>query len=128
MGNAAAVCGIEPVADVDRDLQRQRRRQGPSRDPPGERFAFEVLEHQVIDAILTADVVQGADVRVVDLGDGARLALEALARFRVVGHAGRKHLDRDEAVEAGIARPEDLAHPARAQRLENLVRTETRPA
>ena len=34
-------------------------------------------------AVLLADVVERADVRMVELGDGARFALEALAELRI---------------------------------------------
>ena len=45
--------------------------------PRRQRLAFEVFHHQEVDALVAADVVQGADVRMVQRRDGARLALEA---------------------------------------------------
>jgi hypothetical protein len=39
------------------------------------RFAFDQLHHQIV----RADIVQRADVRVIQCGDRARLALEPLA-------------------------------------------------
>src|SRR5207237_706204 len=75
-----------------------------------------------IDAILLADVVQRADMRMAQRRNRAGLALEALAHLgpsrRVLG----QHLDGDDAVEPRIARLIDLAHAARAQRTQNLVR------
>ena len=52
--------------------------------PVGERLAFEVLHHQVVDPVLLADVVERADVGMVEGGDGARLALEPRAAVGVL--------------------------------------------
>ena len=48
-----------------------------SLEPRRQRFAFQVLHDEVGDAILLADVVQSADVRMIELRDGAGLAIEA---------------------------------------------------
>ena len=44
-----------------------------------ERLAVQQLQDQVLDACLVADVVQDADVRVIQRSDRARLALESLS-------------------------------------------------
>ena len=77
-------------------------------------------------AVLTADVVERADVRVVERGDRAGFALEPLAELRVAGEVRRQDLDRDGAIETRVARLVDLAHPARAERRHDFVRTESR--
>jgi hypothetical protein len=48
-------------------------------------------------------------MRVIERGDGARFALEAVAVPR------RQLLDGDDAIEARVAGLVDLAHPARAE-------------
>ena len=70
------------------------------------------------------DVVERADVRMRQLRDGPRLALEALAAARVVGEIAGEHLDRDVAIEPRVARAIDLAHAAGAERPEDLERAE----
>ena len=52
------------------------------------------------------------DVRVRQLGRGARLAQEPLANGRIGGQVGRKRLDGDGTVELEVARQVDDAHPA----------------
>jgi hypothetical protein len=74
---------------------------------------------------LVADVEQRADVRVVERGDGLRLALEALASLLVLGEGRGKDLDGDAAVEARVLPAPDLAHPAGADRRQKLVGPET---
>ena len=76
--------------------------------------------------LLVADVVQRADVGVVELGDGAGLALEAGAELRAGRQVGGQHLDRHVAAQAGVVGAVDLAHPARADRGDDLVRAEPR--
>ena len=44
---------------------------------------------------------------------------------RVLGEALGQHLDRDLAMQARVAGAIDLAHPARAQRSDDLVLSET---
>jgi glycosyltransferase involved in cell wall biosynthesis len=70
-----------------------------------------------------------ADVGVAERRDHLRLAVEALADLLVLGESGREHLDRDLPVEARVARPPDLAHPARsgAVRRSRTARAADRP-
>ena len=53
--------------------------------PLCEGVALQVLHHQEVDPVLLPDVVQGANVRVVQAGDGLRLALEPLLQIGVRG-------------------------------------------
>jgi len=73
-----------------------------------------------------ADVVEGADVRAVEARDGVRLALEAGADLGRRGELRRQYLDRHLPPQTGVEGAVDLAHAARAERCEDLVRTEPR--
>ena len=66
-----------------------------------------------------------ADVRVAQAGDGLRLALEPGAAVRIGADVGREHLDRDGAIEAGVAGLVDIAHAAGPDGGEDLVRVVT---
>ena len=70
-----------------------------------------------------ADVVEHADVGVVQAGNRFRFALEALLRCRVARNIRRQNLDGHGAIQPGIFRAIYLAHTARAKRREYLVRT-----
>src|SRR5450432_4796743 len=72
------------------------------------------LHHQVIGA----DIVNLADVGMVQRGDGAGLAFEA------VGEGGLRKLDGDRAVETRVAGLPHLAHAARAEGREQFVGSE----
>ncbi len=73
-----------------------------------------------------ADVVDAADVRMVQRRDRAGLALEARTPIGIAGQFARQHLDRHRAIEARVARAVDLPHSAGAQRADDFVRAEPR--
>ena len=56
------------------------------------------------------------DARVIEGGEGLRLAPEALQPLRARGHLGRQHLERHVAPELRVGGAVDLAHPAGADR------------
>jgi hypothetical protein len=122
--DALAVCLVERIADLDRARERLRRRQGASRQPDGERLALDHLHDEIVDALVAADVVNGADVRVIERRHHARLALEPGAALLV----GRPHrgqdLQRDGAAQARIVRAVDVAHAAGADGRRDAVGAE----
>ncbi len=65
-----------------------------------------------------ADIVESADVRVIEGGDGVRLGLESGAEFLA------DNFDGDIAAETGVMRAVDLAHASRSDRREDFVRAE----
>ena len=66
--------------------------------------------HQIVGVVLAADVVQRADVRVVQRGDRFGLACEACPEVGVGGQCRREDFHGDAAVQARVARPIHLAH------------------
>ena len=83
--DACAVRLVERIRDLARALQRLIERQRPLREAIRERLTFEVLQHQKLHALLVPDVVEGADMRMIERGHGARLALEPLAEEGIAG-------------------------------------------
>lgn len=71
-----------------------------------------------------ADVVEGADVAVVQRRDGLRFALKALPRLWIRRQPACQHFDRDDAIEARVASAIHLSHSASADGVEDFVRTE----
>ena len=93
--------------------------------PLFERLAFEVLHHQKVVVRVGPDVVQDADIGVIEAGDRLRLAVEALFHFRILREMRRHDLDGDDPVEAGVLGLINLTHAPGPNRAENLVRTQT---
>ncbi len=123
--DARAMGAIERVGDLRAQAQRLGRRERAAREARVERVALDQLEDEVIDVALLADVVERADVRVVEARDRLRLALEAGADLGLVRKVRRQDLHGDVAAEAGVLRAVDLAHAAGAQRREDFVGTES---
>ena len=73
---------------------------------------------------LAADVVERADVRMRELRDRACLALEPRTRVGRQQRARGQHLDRHVTPQARVVGAIHLAHPAGAERGDNVVRPE----
>ena len=91
-----------------------------------EGLALDILHDQEDGRAVFADVVERADIRVCDAGDGARFVAEPFdpAAWRVQELA-REQLDGDGPIQSRIARPIDFAHPAGAKRRKDLERAES---
>ena len=87
-------------------------------------MALDVLHDEVIDAVLAPRVVKGADVRMIQLRDDPGFALQARTPALIACERLGQNLDGDDALEARVARFEHFAHPAGADRRNDLVRTE----
>jgi len=124
MHDADAMRGVERAADLNRQPQRVGYGQGPLLETCGQRLAVEELHHQELDVSLAADIMNRADVRVVERGDRARFLLEAKTQVGIAGQRSRHHLDRHGAIETGVARFVDLAHPARPEGSHDFVGAE----
>ena len=116
---------VQRVGDLDGVAQHLVGRQRPRRQPRGERLAFEILHHQEVGVTLLADVMERADVRMVQAGDRLRLTLEALSEIRIVGDMRREHLDGDGALEPRVGGLVDLAHAAGADEGRDVVAAES---
>jgi hypothetical protein len=142
--DAAAMRSVEGAGHLRRERQRLVDGERASRQTLLQRLTVEILHDQERDRVgrrrtLTAtegefagrdfpNVVEGADMRMVQLGDCPRFAFEPLAANGACGHVRRQDLDRHRAVEPRIARPVYFAHPADALQRLDLIRAEARPA
>ena len=83
---------VQRVSNLDGVAQYQLSLQSSMREPISQRLAFQVFHHQKVDAILLSHIVECADVGMIQAGDGACLALEALAQSGLGGKAHRAAL------------------------------------
>jgi hypothetical protein len=118
--DALLVGGGEAGRDLERVADRLVLRKRAAAQAPAQRVALEELGDGVDASVLAAEVVDREDVRMREGRDGERLALEARQRLGVVRHLRGENLDRDVALQLGIPRSVDLAHPARAERRDDL--------
>ena len=82
----------------------------------GEGLALDVLHHQILGLAILSDVMERADVRMIQSRDRTRLTVET------VGELGLEDLDRDGAVQSCVAGAVDVAHPARPDEGGQFVR------
>jgi hypothetical protein len=85
MDDAQPMRRVKAVCELDGDPHGEVDRERTSVEARGERFALEKRHHEVVHAERFPDVVDPADVRVIELGDGTRLALEPRAAIGIVG-------------------------------------------
>lgn len=78
----------------------------------GQGFALQKFHNSVINFTLVTDIVECADIGMVQRRNGAGLAVEALFGLRILRQMGGKNLDGDSAVESGIACAIHLTHAA----------------
>ena len=84
MRDALAVRLLQGVGDRNRHLQPFVERQRPTREPRRQRVAFQILHDQEVGLAFPSDVKERADVRMVQPGDGLRLAFEPMLSFGIV--------------------------------------------
>jgi hypothetical protein len=126
MDNAGLVGFLQPFADFLAALQQSLGRKRTLPQTRGQRFAFQKFHDQVIDSAMAADIVERADIGMVQRRNRAGLAIEALFSHAVFRQMRGKNFDGDDAVEPCIACTIHLTHPASAQRRLNFIRTEFR--
>jgi len=125
MNNAVAMRLIECVCDFDGIAQSLIERQRTFRQPVGKRLTLQLLHHQEIHPFLVADIVKGADVRMIQAGNGVRLTFEPFTHVWITGEMIWKDLYRDGAIEARIFSAIDLAHAAGANGGDDLIRAQS---
>ena len=116
---------VEGIGQLSGDRHRLIERKWALLETRRERLAVEVRHHQEVDAVGVADVVDAADMRMVERRYGAGFALEPTARIGICGQLVRQHFDRYGPIEPGIVRPIHLTHAAGAEGRQNLVGTQT---
>ena len=82
--------GVEGVRDLRRDFERLRQRQRTFQQPVRERLSGQMFHDEVRGTVMRPDVVEGADVGVIEGGDRTGLALEShAASGSALSSAGR---------------------------------------
>src|SRR5947208_3347657 len=110
----------DPISETETE-HRRLGLQRPPRDAVLQRLAFKELHDDEGTAVLLADVMNRADVRVIQGGSGSSLAPETIQGLRVASELVRQKLESDEALEPGVFGLVDHTHPACAQLLDDAV-------
>src|ERR1700685_545328 len=112
MYNSTPVRLVERRGDFPSNPQRLLQPQPSPLQAVGQRFAFQVLHDEKIDAALRADIMQGADMRVIQRRNRLRLALHALSEIGSRGEMRRQTLDSHITSQPRVASAVDFPHSA----------------
>ena len=118
------VRGRKASGNLQRVFERLVRGNRPGFQLLAERPSFEKLHDGIGNIGLASEIEDREDVRVRQRGYDLGLVLEAGERLHVAGERVGKDLDGHVAVERRVPGAPDLAHPARAERRDDLVRAE----
>ncbi len=114
----------ERIGDLGGDAEGLVRRQRTLRQPLLQRLAFHQFHDQEVNAVLMADIVQRADVRVGKFRNCLGFAVQSLAQSGIGRQIGGQDFDGYIALESSVAGAIHLTHPAGAERGEDFVRSE----
>ena len=98
MNDAVPVSLVQRIGDLNQILERLFERDQSALESIVESLPVDVLHHQELRPILGPDVVEGADVRVIQAGDDLGFSPESFATLRSLGQVVRQYLDRHDAV------------------------------
>ncbi len=121
MDDSLRVGRIQRIRYLDAEREQRVQFHGTVADEMLERRAVQELHHDESLAVLLPDVINRADIGVVQGGSSLRLALKASQRLGIAGHLVGQELERHEAVEARVFGLVDDAHAAATQLLDYPV-------
>ena len=121
MNDAFGVRCIEGVGDFDCHREQHFRFQGAARDAMLQGHSVQKLHGDERMALVLADVMNRANVRVIQGGGSLRFALETSQSLRVFGHFVGQKFQGDEAVQAGVFGFIDHSHAAAAELLDDPI-------
>ena len=121
MDDALGVCGRERVGQRVGDVEHPLDRQAALGNGDVERLALDELHGEEVDALGFFDREDRDDARMIERGQGLRLAAESLQAVGVRGHPGGENLEGDLAPQLGVRGAIHLAHAAFAQLGEDAV-------
>src|SRR6266436_7079926 len=112
VNDSFGVGGIERVGDFDAERKQSFQFHGTLGDAVLQRRAFQKLHGDEGLPVLLTEVMDRADVGMIQCGRGLRLTLESGEDMRVLGYIFRQELECDETVETGILSLVNDSHPA----------------
>jgi len=78
------------------------------------RFPLDKLERDEVEFLILAAEEDACDVLVIELGGGPGFLVKAFDVFLILGQVGRQDLQRDKAIQLGVAGTQDGGHAAGA--------------
>jgi len=121
VSDALRVRRIQPIGNLDREVEQFVDLYEFRPDPVLEGLPFEILHRNEGLAFIFADLINGANMGMVESRGGARFTLKAFQSQAVLGKMFRQELEGDEPAELGVFGFINHTHPAATQLLEDAV-------
>src|SRR6516225_293037 len=121
VNNPLPVCSIQRVGDLDSYLEHLFQFHWPTSDGVFQGFAFQKFHSDESSAVFFADVMNGADVRMVQRRSCLCLSLKPGQRVWVLRHVVREKFQCDEPMQARVFGLIHDTHAAPAQLLKDSV-------
>lgn len=121
MQDAAGVRSVERIGDLNRHLQQLGNRQWFAADAFVEWLPLEQFHGNELHPVVLVDLVDSADVRVIQGRRGARLTPKSIDGLSIAGVVYRQKLERDLPGQLDVFRPVDHTHAARAKPFEDAM-------
>ena len=109
------VRGVEGIGNLDGQIEQGFGIDGTAGDAVLQRLAFEKLHDDESLAVFLVDLVDGADVGMVQCRGGAGFALKTVESLAILGEFFGKKLESDEAAELDVFGAVNDTHAAAAQ-------------
>src|SRR6266404_2256416 len=124
MDDALLVRGSEPVRYLNRVIDRFALRYRVIVETLLHGFAFEQLRDDVRCTVMSANIVNGENVRMIQRARRLCLLLKSPQSILILRERRRQNLDRYVAIQFRVMRQINLAHPARTDLRADFVTTE----
>jgi len=121
MNDASGMSRDQSLGHGDRHLQKPLGRKGPAADLLSEGPSLEKLHHEVRPPLVLAEIVESADVGVIEGRRGSGFPLKPFESFPLLAGFERQELDRYRASEASVLGAKHLPLPPRAELLGDAV-------
>src|SRR5262249_5884654 len=121
MDDAGSMRCVQGVGDLDCEIEQQRHVQRLAFDAALQSFAVQELHRDEGPAVCYINVVNGADIRMIEGGSSSRFTLEPNKSSGIGGHALRQEFQSDAPLQLEIFGLVDHAHPTAAEPAQNAV-------
>ncbi len=102
MNDSFGVGRIERVGNLDCDIEQLLQIEWPALDHIPQSLAFQILHHQEDTALVLANFVNCANVRMIQSGRGTSLPPESFQRLRIIRQGVGEKLESDKTVELDV--------------------------
>src|SRR6516164_2201199 len=114
MDDALRMGGMQTVDNFDSYTEQMFKLHGPTRDGVFQSIAVQTFHGDETSSIVLANLVYGADIRMVQRGCGTRLATEALKSLWVFGKVVGEEFQGHEPAKLGVLGFVNHTHPPTA--------------